>query len=157
MSGKAEARVSKEGLIMPGEIQKSTDAKRGGKDTGTKAKKTAAKALKAKPPKEGRSGLAIQRYFTTAGADPFNEVQWELRTAAITGESGKVYFEQKDVEIPKSWSLTATNVVVQKYFRGKLGTPQRESSVRQLVDRVASTITDWGKKDGYFAADADGE
>src|SRR6185436_9808638 len=76
---------------------------------------------------------------------------WELRTAAITGESGKMVFEQRDVEVPKFWSQTATNVVVQKYFRGELGTPGRERSVRQLIDRVADTITDWGMKDGYFA------
>src|SRR4030095_10696307 len=76
---------------------------------------------------------------------------WELRTASISGESGKAVFEQKDVEIPKFWSQTATNVVVQKYFRGQLGTPGRERSVRQLINRVADTITDWGLKDGYLA------
>ena len=76
---------------------------------------------------------------------------WELRTASISAESGKAVFEQKDVEIPKFWSQTATNVVVQKYFRGQLGTPGRERSVRQLIDRVADTITSWGEKDGYFA------
>ncbi|HJZ84992.1 MAG TPA: vitamin B12-dependent ribonucleotide reductase [Polyangia bacterium] len=102
-------------------------------------------------------GCTVPRTFTRPEVHPFDELEWELRTAQITGESGKVYFEQREVEIPKSWSMTATNVVVQKYFRGKLGTPQRETSVRQLVSRVANTITDWGKKDGYFASDADVE
>jgi ribonucleoside-diphosphate reductase alpha chain len=102
-----------------------------------------------------RPGVVIPRYFTTPGVDPYTEVEWELRTAQITGESGKVYFEQKDVEIPRSWSMTATNVVVQKYFRGIVGTPQRERSVRQLIGRVADTIATWGKKAKYFATDED--
>ena len=78
-------------------------------------------------------GMTVPRYFTRAGVDPFDEVEWELRTAAITGEGGQVYFEQKDVEVPASWSQMATNVVVQKYFRGAIGTPTRERSVRQLI------------------------
>src|SRR5262249_20038177 len=102
-----------------------------------------------------RSGVRFPRYFTAPGRDPFDEVEWELRTAAITGETGKVYFEQRDVEIPKSWSQTATNVVVQKYFRGLVGTPQRERSVRQLISRVADTITGWGRKGRYFATEGD--
>jgi ribonucleoside-diphosphate reductase alpha chain len=77
-------------------------------------------------------------------------VEWDLRTAAITGENGKLVFEQRDVEVPRPWSQTATNVVVQKYFRGQNGTPERERSVRQLISRVADTITAWGLKDGYF-------
>src|SRR5262252_4058961 len=92
------------------------------------------------------AGLRIARFFTEAGRDPFDEVEWELRTAAITGEGGKVYFEQRDVEFPKSWSQTATNVVVQKYFRGLVGTPQRERSVKQLIGRVADTLTAWGRQ-----------
>src|SRR4051812_22203792 len=96
-------------------------------------------------------GIKVERYFTRAGDDGYGSVQWELRTAAITGESGKMVFEQRDVEVPKAWSQTATNVVVQKYFRGQLGTPGRERSVRQLIDRVADTITNWAIKDGYFA------
>ncbi len=104
-------------------------------------------------------GMAIPRYFTQpeskGGRHPYDEVQWELRTAAITGEGGQVYFEQKDVEIPVSWSQMATNVVVQKYFRGVVGTPSRERSVRQLINRVADTITGWGIKQKYFATDAD--
>ena len=100
-------------------------------------------------------GIGIARYFTTAGRHPYDEVEWELRTAAITGEGGKVYFEQRDVEIPRGWSQTATNVVVQKYFRGLVGTPQRERSVRQLISRVADTISAWGQKLRYFATEAD--
>jgi ribonucleoside-diphosphate reductase alpha chain len=102
-----------------------------------------------------RSGIRIPRLFTVPGRDPFDEVEWELRTAAITGEGGKVFFEQRDVEIPKSWSQTATNVVVQKYFRGRVGTAQRERSVRQLIARVADTITGWGRKAGTFATEGD--
>ena len=96
-------------------------------------------------------GIKLRRYFTAPGDDGFANVSWELRTAAITGENGKMVFEQRDVEVPKSWSQTATNVVVQKYFRGTVGTPERERSVRQLISRVADTLTAWVKKDGYFA------
>src|SRR3954470_5030713 len=99
-------------------------------------------------------GMPVQRYFTRVGVDPFDEVEWELRTAAITGESGQVYFEQKDVEIPKKWSQMATNVVVQKYFRGAVGTPARERSVKQLIGRVVTTITGWGERAGYFPTTA---
>ncbi len=107
--------------------------------------------------KTARKGIAVPRYFTTPGVDPAEELAWETRTAAITGEGGKVIFEQKDVEVPKSWSLLATNVVASKYFRGQQGTPQRETSVRQLVGRVVRTISAWGRKDGYFASDADAQ
>jgi len=89
-----------------------------------------------------------------AGDNGYAGVTWEQRTASIVGEGGKVVFEQRDVEVPSSWSQTATNVVVQKYFRGQLGTPGRERSVRQLIDRVADTITRWGIQDGYFADQA---
>jgi ribonucleoside-diphosphate reductase alpha chain len=95
-------------------------------------------------------GMKIERFFTRPGDDGFRGVEWDQRTAAITGESGKLVFEQRDVEVPKAWSQTATNVVVQKYFRGQNGTSQRERSVRQLISRVADTITAWGLKDGYF-------
>src|SRR5262245_51141059 len=95
-------------------------------------------------------GLRVDRFFTQAGDDGYDGVSWELRTASISGESGKMVFEQRDVEVPRFWSQTATNVVVQKYFRGQLGTETRERSVRQLIDRVADTITGWGIKDGYF-------
>ena len=102
-----------------------------------------------------KKGLVVSRYFSTAGVDPEEELAWELRTAAITGEGGQSIFEQKDVEVPKSWSALATNVVASKYFRGALGSPQRERSVRQLVGRVVKTIGAWGRKDGYFASDDD--
>ena len=102
-------------------------------------------------------GLKIPRYFTRAGVSPYDEIEWELRTASIANEKGKVVFEQSNVEIPKSWSLMATQVVVSKYFRGPLGTPQREHSVRQMISRVVDTIASWGKKDGYFAAEEDAQ
>ena len=85
-----------------------------------------------------RKGLEFKRYYTKEGLPPFEAVDWELRTAAITSESGEVIFEQKNVEVPKSWSMTATNIVASKYFHGKRGTPDRETSVRQLVGRVGA-------------------
>ncbi len=99
-------------------------------------------------------GVVLERFFTQAGVDPYSQVEWDLRSAVISGEDGRVVFEQKDVEVPRAWSQTATNVVVSKYFRGPLGTPRRETSVRQLISRVVDTITGWGDKQGYFA-DAD--
>ena len=102
-------------------------------------------------------GLKVERYFTRPGVHPYDEIEWEQRSASITNEKGRVVFEQSNVEIPKFWSMMATNVVVSKYFRGPLGSPQREYSVRQMIDRVVNTITRWGKKDGYFAADEDGQ
>jgi len=109
----------------------------------------------ASEPSQG--GLKIERFFTRPGVHPFDELEWELRTALITNEKGKIIFEQKDVEIPKTWSQTATNVVVQKYFHGTLGTPRRERSVKALINRVARTIANWGAKDGYFASEEDAE
>ncbi len=100
-------------------------------------------------------GLTFPRFFTEAAVDPFDEVEWELRTAVIGNERGEVVFEQRDVEIPKSWSQQATNIVVSKYFRGQIGTPERERSVRQLVGRVVTTITDWARTHKYFASDED--
>ena len=105
----------------------------------------------------GKTGLKIARYFTRPGVHPYDEIEWEFRTASITNEKGKVVFEQTNVEIPKSWSLMATQVVVSKYFRGPLGTPQREHSVRQMIGRVVDTITGWGNKDGYFASAEDAQ
>ena len=99
-----------------------------------------------------KKGLDFNRYFTQTGASPFEAVEWELRTAAITSESGEVIFEQKNVEVPKSWSMTATNIVASKYFHGKRGTPERETSVRQLIGRVARTIQTWGLHGGYFTS-----
>ncbi|HEX2933435.1 MAG TPA: vitamin B12-dependent ribonucleotide reductase [Candidatus Binatia bacterium] len=105
----------------------------------------------------GGKGLKLARYFTRPGVSPYDEIEWELRTASITNEKGKVVFEQSNVEIPKAWSLMATQVVVSKYFRGPLGTPQREHSVRQMIGRVVDTIAGWGRKDGYFAAEEDAQ
>ena len=102
-------------------------------------------------------GLKIRRYFTRAEVDPYDEIEWEQRVASIINEKGKVVFEQTNVEIPKTWSLMATNVVVSKYFRGPLGSPQREHSVRQMIGRVVDTITGWGRKDGYFASEEDAQ
>src|SRR5208282_3185474 len=81
-------------------------------------------------------GIVLERFFTTAGVDPYSQIDWDLRSAVISGEDGRVVFEQKDVEVPRAWSQTATNVVVSKYFRGPLGTSRRETSVRQLISRV---------------------
>jgi ribonucleoside-diphosphate reductase alpha chain len=105
-----------------------------------------------------RGGLRVSRLFTTKGAHPYDELTWERRDAVITNwRDGTTAFEQRDLEFPATWSQNATNIVAQKYFRGPLGTPQREHSVRQMVDRVAGTITRWGAKDGYFATDEDAE
>lgn len=104
-----------------------------------------------------KRGLRFERYFTRRGIHPFDEIEWEKRTAIISNEKGDKIFEQQDVEIPKSWSMTATNVVVSKYFHGQVGTPQRETSVRQLVERVAKAYYNWGLKDGYFASQEDAE
>jgi ribonucleoside-diphosphate reductase alpha chain len=100
-------------------------------------------------------GLSIPRHFTRKGEDPFGTVEWELRTARISNEKGEVLFEQLECEMPASWSQLATNVVVSKYFRGHVGTPGRETSVRQLIGRVVARITEWGKDAGYFATPAD--
>jgi ribonucleoside-diphosphate reductase alpha chain len=98
-----------------------------------------------------QAGIGIGRHFTTEGVHPYDEIEWERRDARITNfRDGTVAFEQRDVEFPVSWSLNATNIVAQKYFRGTLGTPEREWSLRQVVDRVADTITRWGVEGGYF-------
>ena len=101
------------------------------------------------------TGLKFSRYFTRAGVSPYNEVEWELRTASITDAKGKTIFEQKDVESPKDWSMTAINIVASKYLHGPLNTPQRESGVRALIERVAESIREWGFAQGYFATAED--
>jgi ribonucleoside-diphosphate reductase alpha chain len=103
-----------------------------------------------------KKGLRLERYFTREGVHPYDEIEWELRDAVIPGEGGNV-FEQKGVEVPKFWSATATNVVASKYFRGKLTSPEREWSVKQMVDRVVDRITKWGIEGAYFATEADAE
>ena len=100
--------------------------------------------------------IGLGRLFTSQGVDPYDEVVWERRDARITNFSdGSVAFEQTDVEFPATWSQNATNIVAQKYFRGALGAPERESSLRQVVDRVVDTITRWGLEGGYFSDDAE--
>ncbi len=100
-------------------------------------------------------GLEFPRFFTRDGIDPFDAVEWETRAAVIGNEKGHVVFEQRDVEIPKSWSQQATNIVVSKYFRGTVGLPERERSVRQLIGRVVDTITSWARTQKYFASEDD--
>lgn len=107
--------------------------------------------------KSRAKGLKFYRFFTKPGIHPFDEIVWERRDAVITNEKGEVVFEQKGVEVPASWSMLATNIVVSKYFHGQIGTPEREYSVKQLIERVARTITNWGIKDGYFASDEDAD
>ncbi len=114
--------------------------------------KTTTGAVAGAPQKVAKkaAGLSFRRFFTQAGVSPYDAVEWELRMAQITDAAGAVIFEQADVEIPKSWSQTATNIVASKYLHGRLGTPDRETGVRQLVQRVAETIRDWGSEGGYF-------
>jgi len=123
-----------------------------------KAEAPAAKgsARRGRKPAAG-PGLVVERRWTTAGVDPFDQVEWDYRTAAITGEKGETVFEQRDVEAPRFWSQLASNVVVSKYFRGHLGDPAREHSVKQLIGRVVRTIGGWGREQGYFASDDDAD
>src|SRR5438270_243061 len=116
----------------------------------------------ARPPKAAKKdtkpgGISVERVFTKPGVDVFDTCEWDTRSAIITNERGEIVFEQKDVEMPKFWSQMATNVVVSKYFRGHLGTADRETSVRQLIGRVVRTMTQWGREGGYFATEADGD
>jgi len=100
--------------------------------------------------------LGVRRFFTIPGRDPFDEIEWEIRDALIPGKNGPA-FEQRGVEFPKFWSQTATNIVAQKYFRGRLSSPERESSVRHMVGRVVETAVAWGKQGGYFADDEEAD
>ena len=105
-----------------------------------------------------QTGIGIRRHFTTEGVDPYEELEWERRDARITNyRDGTVAFEQRDVEFPVGWSQNATNIVAQKYFRGSLGSPEREQSLRQVIDRVVNTITAWGRRGGYFVDDTEAE
>src|SRR6202522_169661 len=108
------------------------------------------------PNKKAAPGLSFRRFFTNPGVSPYDELEWDLRLAQITDAQGNVIFEQKDVEVPKDWSMTATNIVASKYLHGKAGTPQRETGVRQRVTRVAETIRNWGLAQGYFKTPEDG-
>ena len=113
-------------------------------------------ARRAKRPTFGR-GISVGRYYTKPGTHPYDQIEWERRDARITNEKGATVFEQLAVEVPRTWTQTATNIVVSKYFRGKVGAPDREFSVKQLVSRVAVTISNWGRNEAYFqtAEDAD--
>ena len=104
---------------------------------------------------ERRAGLAYRRHFTKAGSHPYDEVTWESRSAVINDERGQPVFEQNDIEVPSTWSQTATNIVASKYFRGQLGSPDRENSVRGLISRVVDTIRTWADDQGYFATPED--
>src|SRR5215467_5578189 len=114
-----------------------------------------ATTVTATPKSNKTSGLVFRRFFTKTGISPYDEVEWEKRTASITDSKGGIIFEQKDVEVPKDWSMTATNIVASKYLHGRIGTSDRETGVRQLVARVAETIRDWGMNDGYFRTNED--
>jgi ribonucleoside-diphosphate reductase alpha chain len=145
---------------MPRKSMKPTDGRPENAHSSPRPESTARRASPrpARAPRAARAvhhGLRYERRNTRAGVDPYSEVEWDLRNAAITSEKGEVIFEQKDVEIPKNWSQMATNVVVSKYFRGNLGTPERERSVRQLIGRVVGTLTAWGIRGGYFATPED--
>src|ERR1700728_1919851 len=116
--------------------------------------------LKTKEEIASLRGVAFPRYFTARlepGKSPYDEIQWETRTASIGNDKGSVIFEQRDVTVPMDWSQTATNIVASKYFYGKMGSPERETSVAQLVERVVDTIAGWGRKDSYFKSDVDAE
>src|SRR6201982_2814100 len=102
------------------------------------------------------AATGVRRSFTIAGRDPFAEIEWETRAAFIPGKD-KPAFEQKGVEFPKFWSQTATNIVAQKYFRGRMTSPERERSVRQMIGRGVDTISAWVRKDGYFATDEEAD
>src|ERR671932_1747542 len=102
------------------------------------------------------ASVGVRRYFTIPGRDPFDEIEWETRDAFIPGKD-KPVFEQKDVEFPKFWSQTATNIVAQKYFRGRMASPEREESVKHMINRVAGTIAAWGRDGAYFADDEESD
>jgi ribonucleoside-diphosphate reductase alpha chain len=104
-----------------------------------------------------RGGIEFPRHFTSKGVSPYDQVEWEIRTASIANEKGEILFQQEGVEVPKAWSQSAANIVVSKYFHGQVGAPDREHSVRQLIERVARTMTDWGVQSKYFASEVDAE
>jgi len=116
---------------------------------------TASKSAPSEMQTQAKHGLRIKRFSTKPGFHPFDEIEWELRTTTIQNEKGQVIFQQRNVEVPRDWSQTATNIVASKYFHGKLGTAERESSVKQLISRVADTIAQWGVEGGYFRGEED--
>src|SRR6266576_3650352 len=120
------------------------------------SRRAASKSSRRTAPTTSEHALKIERVFSTASIHPFDQIEWEKRTAEIADDAGKVIFKQENVEVPKSWSVLATKVVVSKYFYGEQNTSERETSVRQLIHRISRTIADWGVRDGYFSK-ADGE
>jgi len=152
--GVATAHASGEPMAATAEVGVSEEPMAAG--TTTNATGSGYHQLK---PGESRTwkGINVERRFTRERVDPYDTVEWDTREAVITNEHGKVVFEQRDLEVPRTWSQLATQVTASKYFRGPLNTPERERSVKQMLDRVANTITDWGIKDAYFATPADAE
>ena len=116
---------------------------------------TTARTIQWQTLKLAGEGPLVERHFTTPGVHPYDELEWDQRDALIMGEGGTVVFKQEGVEVPAAWSQLAPNVVVSKYFYGPQGTPERETSVKQLIDRVVKTIARWGLDDGYFATAAE--
>ncbi len=131
----------------------STVGSSGHETTGQTAARPSTPASMAEPGHV--AGLEYVRFFSREGVDPFDEIEWDIRSAVIGSEKGEVVFEQRDVEIPRFWSQQATNIVVSKYFRGQIGTPERERSVKQLIGRVVDTITMWARRQKYFASEDD--
>ncbi len=119
------------------------------------AAQTASSSRNGSSPTGTQTGLKFERFFSHSDSSPYDEIQWERRTASIVDSKGGTIFEQKDVEVPADWSMTATNIVASKYLHGQIGTPERESGVRQLISRVAETIRDWGMAGGYFRTPED--
>src|SRR5215212_4450917 len=140
--------------MQDGASQKGLSASAAGQTVSSSSGNTEVSETTAKRKSQASPGLEFPRFFSTAGTDPFDEVEWDLRDAIIGNEKGTVVFEQRGVEVPKSWSQQATNIVVSKYFRGHVGSPDREHSVKQLIGRVVNTITDWARKQKYFASKA---
>ena len=134
---------AREEVSMP--AQQHSGRRRGAKVSASREVKKGAKKF-----------LKVERTFSDARVKPFEQIEWDKRTAEITDDAGKVIFKQENVEVPKSWSVLATKVVVSKYFYGEQNTSERETSVRQLIHRISRTIADWGIADGYFSK-ADGE
>src|SRR6266853_6179778 len=155
-AGQAEqtAEISDKGKAMIDATQEVLSAA-AQQDQRPSATVSASRSAKTSLPPAKRA-LGIERTFSDPDTNPFDQIEWERRTAEINDDAGKVIFKQEDVEVPKSWSVLATKVVVSKYFYGEQNTPERETSVKQLIQRVCRTIADWGAKDGYFSH-ADGE
>lgn len=148
----------REGVTMLESTERKSEAMSQTQKTETPRTSDATRSRRQAVLSAGPQGVQVPRRHTTEGVDPLSEeagVQWELRSASINDASGKALFKQDNIEVPASWSQTATNIVCNKYFRGQIGTPEREGSVRTLILRVADTITNWGRRRRYFAAEAD--